>query len=444
MTAATSSTAGSVGLVPAPASGEQGKFLRGDGTWAKPTDTTYTFDGTYNSSTNKAATVSTVTNAIAALDGNLNSTTPGAGKTLTAFSQTDGKVSATFGNISITKSQVSDFPTSMTPASHTHGNIQNAGTLQTTDVAAASGDKLVVTDASDSNKVARTSISFDGSTTTKALTPKGTWETFLQSHQSIAGKKNTQTAVSDPTASGNSVTFIATISQSTQGVITPTKKTVSTMTAATSAAAGSVGLVPAPASGAQGKFLRGDATWQTPTDTKNTAGSTDSSSKLFLIGATSQAASPQTYSHDTAYVGTDGCLYSNSTKVLTSHQTIKQDGITGATVNRYCSCSAAASVAAKTANPTNGTFTLESGARVIVNFANANTANNPTLSIGSTTAKSIYLDGTQITTGTEKALIGGICEFVYDGTGYNLISSTCNCADTFTSTTDVSGAFSNS
>lgn len=58
------------------------------------------------------------------------------------------------------------------------------------------------------------------------------------------------------------------------------------------------------------------------TDTKNTAGSTDTSSKIFLIGATSQAANPQTYSHDTAYVGTDGCLYSGGTKVLTSHQTI--------------------------------------------------------------------------------------------------------------------------
>lgn len=51
------------------------------------------------------------------------------------------------------------------------------------------------------------------------------------------------------------------------------------------------------------------------TDTKNTAGSTNTSSKIFLIGATSQAVNPQTYSHDTAYVGTDGCLYSNSTKV---------------------------------------------------------------------------------------------------------------------------------
>lgn len=57
-------------------------------------------------------------------------------------------------------------------------------------------------------------------------------------------------------------------------------------------------------------------------DTKNTAGSTDTSSKIFLVGATSQAANPQTYSHDTAYVGTDGCLYSNSKKVLTDHQDI--------------------------------------------------------------------------------------------------------------------------
>lgn len=144
-----------------------------------PADTTYTFDGTYNASTNKAATVSTVTNAINALDGNLNNTTPGAGKTLTAFSQTDGKVSATFGNISITKSQVSDFPTAMTPTSHTHGKITNDGKIASTDnVAIANNDRLIISDASDSYILKNTSIVFDGSTATKALTQKGTWETF--------------------------------------------------------------------------------------------------------------------------------------------------------------------------------------------------------------------------------------------------------------------------
>ena len=69
----------------------------------------------------------------------------------------------------------------VTPASHTHGNITNDGKLQTTDVAIADGDKLVITDASNSDKVARSSTAFDGSTTTTALTPKGTFEAFAKS-----------------------------------------------------------------------------------------------------------------------------------------------------------------------------------------------------------------------------------------------------------------------
>ena len=46
------------------------------------------------------------------------------------------------------------------------------------------------------------------------------------------------------------------------------------------------------------------------TDTKNTAGSTNTSSKIFLIGATSQAANPQTYSDNQVYV-TSGTLQAN-------------------------------------------------------------------------------------------------------------------------------------
>lgn len=41
MTGATSSAAGTHGLVPAPAAGNQAKYLRGDGTWQTPTNTTY-------------------------------------------------------------------------------------------------------------------------------------------------------------------------------------------------------------------------------------------------------------------------------------------------------------------------------------------------------------------------------------------------------------------
>lgn len=92
-----------------------------------------------------------------------------------------------------------------------------------------------------------------------------------------------------------------------------------------------------PSGGSSGQILRwsadGTAVWGSDnnSDTKNTAGSTDSSSKLFLIGATSQAANPQTYSHDTAYVGTDGCLYSGGSKVLTAHPSITKNDDTTST-----------------------------------------------------------------------------------------------------------------
>jgi hypothetical protein len=60
------------------------------------------------------------------------------------------------------------------------------------------------------------------------------------------------------------------------------------------------------------KLTAGGSTFvfTTPPDTKNTAGSTDTSSKIFLIGATSQAANPQTYSDDQCYV-TSGTLQAN-------------------------------------------------------------------------------------------------------------------------------------
>ena len=47
----------------------------------------------------------------------------------------------------------------------------------------------------------------------------------------------------------------------------PPNTTYGNMGAATASAAGKAGLVPAPAAGAQAKFLRGDGTWQTPPDT---------------------------------------------------------------------------------------------------------------------------------------------------------------------------------
>ena len=72
------------------------------------------------------------------MDGSVSGSA-GSGKTLTAFSQTNGVVSATFGNISITKSQVSDFPTIPTVNNATL-TIQKNGTTVKTFTANASSN----------------------------------------------------------------------------------------------------------------------------------------------------------------------------------------------------------------------------------------------------------------------------------------------------------------
>jgi len=71
------------------------------------------------------------------------------------------------------------------------GNIQSTGVLQDTDVTIASGDKLVIADADSSpaGKVARASLTFDGTTTTKVLAKKGDW-VDMYTHPTDAGNKH--------------------------------------------------------------------------------------------------------------------------------------------------------------------------------------------------------------------------------------------------------------
>lgn len=67
------------------------------------------------------------------------------------------------------------YDTARTPTSHTHGQITNDGKITSTSVSLSSGDSLVFIDSSDSSKIKKTSITFDGSTTTKYLSQAGTW-----------------------------------------------------------------------------------------------------------------------------------------------------------------------------------------------------------------------------------------------------------------------------
>lgn len=235
----------------------------------------------------------------------------------------------------------------------------------------------------------------------------------------FSGYKPTQTAVSSPTASGNEISFIDTISQNANGVITATRKTVRNastsqsgvvttgaqtfagvktfkdglvaglsseenlisiqykdtdkfimwdydgdLTAGASWRIGALGtgigntnyftiqsgtsttnnntwatvlnigqtdftvyFAETPKVGSTSVSLEGHTHSQySTTDTKNTAGATNTSKKIYLIGAESQGTNPQTYSHDTAYVGTDGCMY--STNFITASDRRIKDNIT--------------------------------------------------------------------------------------------------------------------
>ena len=89
--------------------------------------------------------------------------------------------------------------------------------------------------------------------------------------------------------------------------ITPSSKAVnitvpsySTMTGATSSAAGTSGLVPAPASGKQSSYLRGDGTWSIPTNTDTKVTNTlNTTAKAYVTGTTSSSTNTGTQVFDT-------------------------------------------------------------------------------------------------------------------------------------------------
>lgn len=155
-------------------------------------------------------------------------------------------------------------------------------------------------------------------------------------------------------------------------------------------------------------------------------------------GTASKVANSLTFGSKTYNGSSAQTITASDLGALTAHQTIKQDGITGATVNRFGTCSTAAATAAKTVSITDGTFSLEAGARVSVKFSNANTADTPTLDVANKGAKNIFHKGAKITTGVNKALLAGVCDFIYDGTQWHLIGNYIDTNTTYSAATQSS------
>lgn len=211
MTGASASADGTSGLVPVPTAGKNTSFLRGDGTWAVPTDK----DTTYSAGSGLSLSGTTINHS--------NSVTAGTAKG-------DNTKTLTFGGTFAIPTVTYD----------AQGHVTGKGTTTMTMPAAP------------------TTISGNAATATQAT-------------KDSSGQQIDATYIKGLSVSGKTITY--TKGDGTTGTITTqdTNTTYSAMTGATSSVAGTSGLVPAPAAGAQGKFLKGDGTWGTPTNTTYSA-----------------------------------------------------------------------------------------------------------------------------------------------------------------------------
>lgn len=180
--------------------------------------------------------------------------------------------------------------------------------------------------------------------------------------------------------------------------------TYANMSAATTSAAGKAGLAPAPPAGAQGKYLRGDGTWQIPTNTTySNFVKSGSGAKAGLVPA------PSTTAGSTKYLREDGTWsIPPDTNTTYTNESLGQG---------YGTCSTAAATAAKVVSLSG--YALVVGGYVSVKFTYDVPA-NATLNINSKGAKAVYYKGAAIKAGTIKA--GDIATFIYVNSQYHLVN----------------------
>jgi hypothetical protein len=225
-----------------------------------------TFDGTYDASTNKVATVSTVSGAIKTLDADVTSNN--GTNVQVQVTEADGKITGVNITTDNTVAKVTGAENNFVLFG-TDGAIKDAGLTSGAFATSAQGAKAdsaiqgvklygassVLTP--DSSKIVTIPLATSGDNGNDGLmskADKGKLDNLSADLDKKADKKvpavagniatldangnltdgghgldhykTVQTAVTDPTATGNAISFIDTISQDTNGVITATKKTV--------------------------------------------------------------------------------------------------------------------------------------------------------------------------------------------------------------------------
>ena len=202
---------------------------------------------------------------------------------------------------------------------------------------------------------------------------------------------------------------------------TPTNTTYTTMKGASSTADGAAGLVPAPVTGDQSKFLRGDGKWIVPT---NTTYSTMTGATSSTDGTSGLVPKP-TSGNQSKFLRADG-KWETPTNTTYNDATTSTHGLMTATDKSkldnsniaYGTCSTAADTAAKVVTISGNTnWVLKTGSIISVKFSYTNTAQNPTLNVNSTGAKSIIYNSSIITTSSLSyaGYINRVINYIYNG-----------------------------
>lgn len=289
-----------------------------------------------------------------------------------------------------------------------------------------------------------------------------------------------QTAVSDPTASGTTLTAIATISQNANGEITATKKTIQSATTSQSGVvqlAGSIGATVASENNkaASEKAVR-DAINALDSEKTSTDGTnvqvkvTETDGKISAVSVTTDNTENKN-NKVTSWSATTTDTHYPSEKLVKDSLDGKADKVSGATegnfagldangnltdsgknegnlsvleatklttarnidgvsfdgsanVHHFGSCATAAATAAKTVTLDDSmSFTLAKGASVFVKFQYANGVASPTLNVNGTGAKNIYRYGTTAPSTTAKTSwqANSVVHLVYDGSAWQMV-----------------------
>lgn len=180
----------------------------------------------------------------------------------------------------------------------------------------------------------------------------------------------------------------------------------SDMTGATSTTAGTSGLVPAPASGKESTYLKGDGTWSNLPSASTTAPGMVQLNDT--VSSTSASVAATANAVKTAY---DKANH-NHPYAATSHLHPISDLSQIATGE----CTTAGATAAKTLTVTN--FTLSSGVFAIVKFKETCSVASPTLNINSTGAVPICFNGAAVP--ANLIMANDIVTLLYDGTAWHI------------------------